>query len=57
MVDRNASCKACDGTGLLADQEFWQYRCTICGGSGVMRSENDEVKDIIDVDETNRILE
>jgi hypothetical protein len=28
--------KACDGTGLLADDENWQYTCTVCGGDGIL---------------------
>ncbi len=36
MAQRGERCKACDGTGLLADDEFWQYTCTVCGGDGLV---------------------
>jgi len=58
MSDRDRICKACDGAGLLADDEFWQYTCTVCGGDGVLEAEaNPGTARIIDVDETNRILD
>ncbi|SDJ69154.1 hypothetical protein [Salimicrobium halophilum] len=34
MSDRDLICKACDGHGLLRDDESWQYTCTICSGTG-----------------------
>ena len=58
MVDRNHVCKACEGTGMLADDEEWQYRCTICGGDGYF-DPNDEPlpSNQINVDENNRLLD
>ncbi len=51
-------CKACDGTGLLMDDEQWQYSCTVCGGDGEFRSgDSPEPKTAFDVDEMNRTLE
>ncbi|SIS83992.1 hypothetical protein SAMN05421790_10614 [Kroppenstedtia eburnea] len=58
MADRDRVCKACDGTGLLADDENWQYTCTVCNGDGILESrENLDSNRIINVDETNRILD
>ncbi|WP_200865975.1 hypothetical protein [Thalassobacillus devorans] len=58
MVDRNQICKACDGAGLLMDDEEWKYTCSVCGGSGVMTlGKNPEPNGQMDVDEMNRILE
>ncbi|SET73644.1 hypothetical protein SAMN05421676_107129 [Salinibacillus kushneri] len=58
MVDRNKVCKACDGTGLLADDEEWQYTCTVCGGDGVFQAgDNPEPDAPFSVDENNRTLE
>lgn len=57
-MDREIICKACDGAGLLMDDEQWQYTCTVCGGDGVV-SLADTLKEtpIVEVDETNRTLE
>jgi hypothetical protein len=58
MVDRNHSCKACDGTGLLADDENWQYGCTVYGGDGIfVPGESTEPAEPFSVDENNRVLE
>lgn len=58
MVNRNQICKACDGTGLLADDENWQYSCSVCGGDGILMSgESAERNEIISVDENNRTME
>lgn len=58
MVDRNHICKACDGTGLLADDENWQYGCTVCGGDGtLLPGESTEPAGQFSVDENNRVLE
>lgn len=48
------SCKACEGTGMLADDEGWQYECSVCHGTGEI-TEN-ETK-ILSVDENNRLLD
>lgn len=48
-------CKACLGTGMLQDDEGWQYKCSVCAGSGKV-SESDETR-ILSVDENNRLLD
>ncbi|WJE16064.1 hypothetical protein QRD89_01470 [Halobacillus sp. ACCC02827] len=55
---RDLLCLACNGEGLLMDDEEWRYTCKICGGSG-MQPQNSTVydKQAADVDETNRILD
>lgn len=55
MADRNQHCKACEGAGMLADDEGWQYSCPVCGGAGSV-AENDTTK-IMEVDENNRLLD
>ncbi len=58
MVDRNQVCKACDGSGLLADDENWQYSCTVCGGDGIFVSgDRPEPAHLFKVDENNRTME
>ncbi|MBM7554209.1 hypothetical protein [Thalassobacillus pellis] len=58
MVQRNNICKACDGSGLLMDDEEWRYTCSICGGDGVfLQGESPEPSERLDVDEMNRTLE
>ncbi|WP_179298725.1 hypothetical protein [Evansella halocellulosilytica] len=51
-------CKACDGSGLLMDDEEWRYPCTVCGGDGVMSlGEKPEPDKPFSVDQNNRTLE
>ncbi|UFU00606.1 hypothetical protein KO561_06630 [Radiobacillus kanasensis] len=58
MVNRDDVCKACEGTGMLADDEEWQYTCTVCGGDGHLSpGENPTPDKYINVDENNRILD
>jgi len=58
MVDRNTICKACEGTGLLSDDENWKYTCSVCGGDGVLEAgESPEPSRPFMVDEMNRTLE
>lgn len=57
MVDRNHVCKACEGTGMLADDEEWQYTCTVCGGEGYVQQEHPASSTVLHVDENNRILD
>lgn len=47
-------CKACDGTGMLADDEGWQYKCSVCHGTGTASKEETKV---MTVDENNRLLD
>lgn len=50
-------CPACNGTGLLADDEEWQYTCSICGGDGLIHSQDmGRRHEQIEVDEMNRVL-
>ena len=58
MVNRDTVCRACEGTGMLADDESWQYTCTVCGGTGHIDPEAaPDPPRYINVDENNRILD
>ncbi|GEL77559.1 hypothetical protein [Tenuibacillus multivorans] len=58
MGSQEYKCKACEGSGLLMDDEEWHYTCTVCGGDGFVSDyENREPSQIRDVDENNRILD
>lgn len=54
MVDRENTCKACEGTGMLSDDEGWQYECSVCSGTGTLNSQPTKV---LSVDENNRLLD
>jgi DnaJ-class molecular chaperone len=57
MSAKEQACPACDGTGLLSDDEEWQYTCSICGGDGIANtSEMGRRQERIPVDEMNRVL-
>ncbi|WP_198520837.1 hypothetical protein [Alteribacter populi] len=57
-MNRQNLCKACDGSGLLMDDEEWRYTCSVCGGDGVMSmGESPEPEKPFSVDENNRTLE
>ncbi|WP_163971474.1 hypothetical protein [Oceanobacillus halotolerans] len=56
-MEHGQICKACQGTGMLADDEGWQYKCRICNGDGLYNSADVRPSEILDVDETNRILD
>ncbi|MDQ0219197.1 DnaJ-class molecular chaperone [Peribacillus cavernae] len=56
MVDRENTCKACEGTGMLSDDEGWQYECSVCSGSGTFYRDNQPTK-VMSVDENNRLLD
>ncbi|WP_191126334.1 hypothetical protein [Cerasibacillus terrae] len=51
-------CKACHGTGMLADDEGWQYKCSVCDGQGKVDMTNGvrNVR-IMATDENNRLLD
>lgn len=57
-MSRDQFCLACDGEGLLMDDEEWRYTCKVCGGSG-FKAQHSRVynREVADVDETNRILD
>lgn len=57
MIGRENTCKACGGTGMLADDEGWQYECSVCHGEGVFNTEIDRPTKIMSVDENNRLLD
>ncbi|WP_205439420.1 hypothetical protein [Halobacillus ihumii] len=58
MPSRDQACLACDGRGLLMDDEEWHYTCKICNGDGFMPQGTNVVnRQPADVDETNRILD
>lgn len=48
-------CIACSGIGMQADDEGWQYNCSVCDGAGVIVA-NNETR-ILEVDENNRLLD
>jgi len=52
---RKEACQACQGTGMMADDEGWQYQCSVCHGSG--HFEEDRDARIMEVDENNRLLD
>lgn len=58
MVSRDNTCRACEGTGMLADDEGWQYNCSVCGGDGIISQEDKErPARVMEVDEMNRLLD
>ena len=58
MVDRESTCRACEGTGMLSDDEGWQYNCSVCRGTGHISAENSfDSARIMSVDENNRLLD
>ncbi|MEC5425408.1 hypothetical protein QGM71_18155 [Virgibacillus sp. C22-A2] len=58
MVNRENTCKACEGSGMLADDEGWQYRCSVCNGDGIhAKSDAASSARIMSVDENNRLLD
>lgn len=51
-------CKACDGEGILHDDEGWKYECSVCFGHGnVNTAEKDRTVRVMEVDENNRLLD
>ena len=58
MIGGDTMCKACDGTGLLSDDEGWKYHCTLCSAVVTSYAEhNIEQIRILSVDENNRLLD
>ncbi|WP_158233755.1 hypothetical protein [Sporosarcina sp. P3] len=56
MIDRENTCKACEGNGMLSDDEGWQYGCSICRGTGYLIGTISEAE-IKDTDVNNRLLD
>lgn len=48
-------CLACNGIGMLADDEGWQYDCSVCRGTGRALPETEAR--VLEVDENNRLLD
>lgn len=57
MASDNQVCKACGGDGMLADDEGWQYNCSVCHGVGVIQIASSQPVKILEVDENNRLLD
>jgi DnaJ-class molecular chaperone len=57
MVERENTCRACEGTGMLADDEGWQYQCSVCSGSGKFYIGATQPTRVMSVDENNRLLD
>ncbi|WP_191992036.1 hypothetical protein [Bacillus aerolatus] len=57
MVDRENTCKACEGTGMLSDDEGWQYKCSVCHGEGTFYAGDNQSAKVMSVDENNRLLD
>ena len=57
MVDRENTCRACEGTGMLSDDEGWQYKCSVCAGSGKFNIGTTQSTRVMSVDENNRLLD
>jgi len=57
MIDRENTCKACEGTGMLADDEGWQYECSVCSGTGALYVGVSEPTKVMSTDENNRLLD
>ncbi|MFD1204634.1 MULTISPECIES: hypothetical protein [Sporosarcina] len=59
MIDRENTCRACEGTGMLSDDEGWQYACSVCHGNGVLlvTSQLRPEVSVKDVDQNNRLLD
>ena len=55
MARNDQECKACEGSGMLADDEGWQYECSVCHGRGIAKEELPTR--IMDVDANNRLLD
>lgn len=56
MKPQDNTCIACHGTGMLADDEGWQYKCSVCHGAGFVSNEMPGTR-VMEVDENNRLLD
>ncbi|SER98643.1 hypothetical protein SAMN04487944_11491 [Gracilibacillus ureilyticus] len=57
MGSQEMRCKACEGSGMLMDDEQWHYTCSICNGDGFVSKVEEDDHPIIDTDVNHRILE
>ena len=55
MDAQKYKCKVCGGSGLLMDNEQWEYTCSICHGDRFIASF--ETAERLQVDENHRIIE
>lgn len=57
MIKREDMCRACEGTGMLSDDEGWQYECSVCHGDGHLRTAAKKPTKVMTVDVNNRLLD
>ncbi len=57
MGSQEFKCKACDGEGLVRDDEYWQYTCPVCHGDGFVAQHEKGQSRVSDVDGNHRILD
>ncbi len=57
MTVREEACIVCGGSGMLADDEGWQYECSVCHGSGKLSEAEEKPARVLSVDENNRLLD
>lgn len=57
MASDENICKACHGDGMQADDEGWQYNCSVCHGTGIVPSKEQKAVKVLEVDENNRLLD
>ncbi|MDY0410330.1 hypothetical protein ACFFIS_10955 [Virgibacillus soli] len=51
------TCKACHGTGMLSDDEGWQYKCSVCHGDGIIQEGSEKTVRVMLTDDNNRLLD
>lgn len=57
-MGQEITCKACQGDGMLSDDEGWQYKCSVCNGAGMYDASNrTRSARIMELDEMNRLLD
>ncbi|SFB06248.1 hypothetical protein SAMN04488072_106141 [Lentibacillus halodurans] len=57
-MDREKTCKACEGIGMLSDDEGWQYQCSVCDGDGTYDIDDiSRPARVMSVDMNNRLLD
>jgi len=56
MGSQEMRCKACEGSGMLRDDEEWNYTCTVCNGNGFV-SKYEQKKEHLETDSNNRYME
>lgn len=57
-MSKYSRCKVCEGTGMLRDDEGWQYECSVCQGEGAVdMTDGKRHVRVMSVDENNRLLD